>query len=165
VYFSSLLNLPPTHYSKLFHLITLTILTEQCQLQDSSLCVSIFMLFLSLRFIHSPQHLILRHHQSTFFHYGERPISHPHKITVTKCRLLALKWRRSVCFDEGLHIYIYIYIYIYYDEEASFSVRRSILLRSGKEGRKEKKRRKGVRYGFILSCRSYGSSCIQLNYL
>lgn len=108
MYFSSLLNLPPTHYSKLFHLITLTILTEQCQLQDSSLCVSIFMLFLSLRFIYSPQHLILRHHQSTFFHYGERPISHPHKITVTKCRLLALKWRRSVCFDEGLHIYIYI---------------------------------------------------------
>jgi hypothetical protein len=32
--------------------------------------------------------------------------SHPHKITVIKCRLLTLKWRRGVCFDEGLPIYI-----------------------------------------------------------
>ena len=32
--------------------------------------------------------------------------SHPHKITVIKCRLLVLKWWRSVCFDEWLPIYI-----------------------------------------------------------
>lgn len=158
MYFSSLLNLPPTHSPKPFHLITPTILTEQCQLQESSLYISIFMLFLSLRFRYSPQHLILRHHQSTFFHYGQRTIFTPSQNNSYQMPFASSQMEKKRVFWWGV-------TYIYYDEEAFFSLRRSILLRSGKEGRKERKRQKGVRYGFIWSCRSYGSSCIHLNYL
>jgi hypothetical protein len=101
---------PDTYLSsESFHLTTPTILTEQCELQNSSLCVSILMLFLSLRFRYTPQYSILRHHQSTFNPYGERPIFTPSQNDSYQSPFASSQMAKKHVFWWGV-TYIYIYI-------------------------------------------------------
>jgi hypothetical protein len=92
---------------------TPTILTEQCQLQNSSLCVSILMLFHSLRIRNTPQYSILRNHQSTFIPYGKRLIFIPSQNDSYQMPFASSQMEKHAFWLGVTYIYIYIYIYIY----------------------------------------------------